>query len=409
MSSSDVSRQRVAPHTATFGAYRLHSVFQTIFSLSHRRAVGFEALVRPQLGAKIPVSPAGLFGWASDHGELRALDAACQRLHVRNFAAIAPPARWLFLNVDAQTITSRGFDDGLLAGILEQASLGPHRLVIEILEGRIRDEGLLLEAVDYFRSLGALVALDDFGTGHSNFDRVWRLAPDIIKLDGSLMAQAEAHHSDRLRRILPNLVALMHEAGSFVLAEGVETHDQGLIALDADIDFVQGFHFGYPTGAINAEETAETTAALAALTQNFAETASQEQQASRQSLAPHLDVFRAVAEAIEQGTGFDDAVASLLALPRTARVYLLNEWGEEIGHYRGVEDRDARARRFDPVADTSGGTWFRRGYFRSAVNEPRRVQISRPYRSSTGTALCVTLSVCSPDTPHRVFCCDVMC
>ena len=37
------------------------------------------------------------------------------------------------------------------------------------------------------------------------------------------------------------------------------------------------------------------------------------------------------------------AVASLLALPRTARVYLLNEWGEEIGHYRGVEDRDARA------------------------------------------------------------------
>lgn len=409
MSSSDVGRQCVAPHTAAFRAYRLHSAFQPIFSLSHRRPVGFEALVRPQLGANIPVSPAGLFGWAADHGELRALDAACQRLHVHNFAAIAPPARWLFLNVDAQTITSHGFDDGMLASILEEASLTPHRLVIEILEGRIRDEGLLLEAVDYFRSFGAQVALDDFGTGHSNFDRVWRLAPDIIKLDGSLMAQAEAHHSDRLRRMLPNLVALMHEAGSFVLAEGIETHDQGLIALDADIDFVQGFHFGCPTDTIDAEETAETTAALETLTRHFAESASQEQQAARQSLAPHLDVFRAVADALEQGTDFDDAVTSLLTLPRTARVYLLNDWGEEVAHYRGVEDRPPRSRRFDPVADTSGGTWFRRGYFRSAVNEPRRVQISRPYRSSTGTSLCVTLSVCSPDTPHRVFCCDVMC
>ncbi len=38
--------------------------------------------------------------------------------------------------------------------------------------------------------MGCLLAIDDFGAGHSNFERVWNLKPDIVKLDRTLLVRA---------------------------------------------------------------------------------------------------------------------------------------------------------------------------------------------------------------------------
>ena len=47
---------------------------------------------------------------------------------------------------------------------------------------------------------GVRLALDDFGAGHSNFDRVWRIRPEIVKLDRSLVQRALK--SQRVARML---------------------------------------------------------------------------------------------------------------------------------------------------------------------------------------------------------------
>ncbi|WP_420797856.1 EAL domain-containing protein [Halorhodospira halochloris] len=60
----------------------------------------------------------------------------------------------------------------------------------------------------------------------------------MVKLDRSLIQRAVEEHAEAQRRILNNPVALIHEAGSLVVLEGVETEHQALTALDADIDFV---------------------------------------------------------------------------------------------------------------------------------------------------------------------------
>jgi EAL domain-containing protein (putative c-di-GMP-specific phosphodiesterase class I) len=93
--------------------------------------------------------------------------------------------------------------------------------VIEILEQSVKDALQLGEAVQFFRNQGYLIALDDFGAGHSNFDRVWNLQPDIVKLDRSMIMRAG--HNMRIRRMMPVMVSLLHEVGSLVLMEGVET------------------------------------------------------------------------------------------------------------------------------------------------------------------------------------------
>jgi len=392
---------------AVFNDFGLKSVFQPIFSLSHRRPVGYEALIRAADTRGETISPLELFsGIGQNSSLLLDLDDVCQTLHVRNFAEYAPTERWLFLNIDPTTIVEKSYLDGRLARTLEDAGMASNLLVIEILEAAICDEKLLLEAVEYFRSIGAQVALDDFGRGHSNFDRIWRLAPDIVKLDRSLVAEAEQHRAGRLRQILPNLVSLIHEAGALVLAEGIETETQALIAMDADVDFVQGFYFAYPT-PLSACETSAAVDMLESVTSRFAETATVEDRERRQALAPYVDVFRAVADAVANGDPLHKTCESLLRLPRTARCYLLNEWGDELVHFSGESKQAWRSRQAGPIADTTGGTWFRRHYFRDAMSDPRRHKISRPYLSSTGTDMCITLSIAYDDVPRRVLCCDI--
>ncbi|GAB3684881.1 EAL domain-containing protein [Salinisphaera aquimarina] len=408
MTIAESTRPVHASIRAPFADYALHSVFQPVFSLSHRRTVGFEALIRATDAADTPVSPLELFAAADSHQRVLELDQTCQALHVRNFTMQTPERRWLFLNLDPNTITQRSYRKGLLADALAEAALEPHLLVIEILESSICDESLLMEAVTYFRDMGALVALDDFGAGHSNFDRIWRVAPDIIKLDRSLIVEAEQHRTGHLRQVLPNLVALMHEAGSLVLAEGIETEAQALLAINADVDFVQGFYFGYPVETIDRHPK-QATRCLESLTTRFAEAALADDNASRRELAPYVDVFRAVADAIENGAPIQQTCESLLKLPRTARCYLLNEWGEEVVHFRGNEAAATRVRQTGPISDTSGGTWFRRKYFRAAMSDPRRHKISRPYQSSAGTDMCITLSIAFGNASPRVFCCDIHC
>ncbi|NIF45781.1 EAL domain-containing protein, partial [Burkholderia sp. Tr-862] len=49
--------------------------------------------------------------------------------------------------------------------------------------------------------------------------------------------------------------------------------------------------------------------------------------------------------------------------------------------------------RFSPLSDAQGANWLRRPYFRTAIAEPGRVQVTRPYLSINEAQPCVTLSV----------------
>ncbi|MES1938274.1 sensor domain-containing phosphodiesterase [Salinisphaera hydrothermalis] len=392
--------------TARYNGYQLHSVFQPILSLCHRRSVGFESLMRPVDADNHSHSPVDVIREAAEHGDIRQLDTLCQSLHIRNFSAQAPDERWLFLNLDPSTIADRWYHDGTLTSALREAGVPPQRLVIEIVEGAIDDEPQLFAAVDYFRSIGALVALDDFGTGHSNFDRIWRLAPDIIKLDRSLIVEAEQHRTGRLRQMLPNLVSLIHEAGSLVLAEGIETREQALLAMDADIDFVQGFYFAKPTREIDHTRI-DGLPIFGEISQHFETTSTIQERLEADRIAPYSDAFRDAIERIAGGESPQEATRALMNMPRAARFYMLNARGEQLMHVDGRSLRTRRIFHAGPITDTSGGTWSRRQYFRAAMAEPQRLQTSRPYLSSTGAYMCVTLSIAQGNPPERVVCFDI--
>lgn len=242
-----------APALSTRGAtvcghfrdLELGSVFQPLFCAHDLGLRAHEALLRVHDRARNPMPPPAAFATLSDPADIVRFDRLCRVLHVLNFMGWSQRDDDLWLNVSADHLLNVRSDHGrVFETLLTYCDLTPSRVVLEVLESRIDDLGLLQRAVESYRRHGYRVALDDFGARHSNFDRLWSLTPDIVKLDRDLIVQGV--ENPRARRILPRLVELIHELGAQVVCEGIETADQLALARDSGADLVQGYYLGRP-------------------------------------------------------------------------------------------------------------------------------------------------------------------
>lgn len=383
----------IAPDENRYAAFcdtiQLRSHFQPIYSLAHQRMVGCEALIRPSMADGLPVLPLLLFSEASSLAQSVFIDRICRTLHVRNFSRQVSDETWLFLNINPLTTIHGKQFGSFFSELLQRYQIPAHRIVVEILEGQINDESQLAESINYYRDMGCLIAIDDFGVGHSNFNRLWRLTPHIVKLDKTLIDQAAA--SSRVRRILPGLVSLIHQAGSLVLIEGVETEQQALIALQSDIDFVQGFFFARPETQLPESKFHPVIGELFAKLKHDSQL---EADTSQIRLTPYTNSFFEAAILIRSGETPLQALQPFLAQPWVKRCYLLDELGRQVGQNFLPDSSYAQTDpRFVPLDDASDAIWARRHYYQQALAEPGRVQVSKPYLSITGGALCITLSI----------------
>lgn len=394
--------------STVIGSYKdlsLLSHFQPIYSLVHKRPVGYEALLRAYDRSDNNILPLDVFAMAKSEEDSVFLDRLCRNLHLRNFLPIADDCSWIFLNVNPQvTVVGKRYG-AYFEELLKRYQIPAHRIVVEILESNIHDESLLAEAVNYYKRLGCLVAIDDFGAGHSNFDRIWRLSPQIVKLDRSMITQAVRNPS--VKRVLPNLVSMLHESGSLTLMEGIETEEEALIAMDSGIDFVQGYYFGKPKNSlIGSEQDSELLPRLCEQYKSFKQASAQKYQ---NELINFISKFQQSALLIEQGRRVEDACFEFLNQPKVERCYLINHTGKQIGTNLTSPLRNIWSNpKFKPLEDASDAIWSRRPYFRRAINSPGEVQISRPYLSLVGANMCVTLSVAiNRDSCTQVLCCDL--
>ena len=373
-----------------YAGHRLASHFQPIFSLSHGRVVGHEALLRASDEAGAAVPPPQFFD-VDGFDELLWRDRLVRTVHGANYARDAQPAQWLFLNMHPQVFLRGpqadppGFQDEFLAHF---GLRGP-QLVIEVLEDAVRDDADFAAAVERTRARGCLIALDDFGAGHSNFDRVWRLRPEIVKLDRSLVARAAV--DAQARRVVVQMVSLLHECGALVLMEGVENEAEAYVALESDADMVQGWFFARPQPRLVSPEHAGGQ--LDALWAGFGERWRDEQTRYRERIGPYVNAVGYASALLAGGRAFEEAAQSFLRLPGAEVCYLLGADGRQIGANQWARaPRGATAEAFAPFHDASGARWSRRPYFRRAIAAVGKVQVTRPYRTLHGSHLCVTVS-----------------
>ncbi|TMG73510.1 MAG: hypothetical protein E6H80_09670 [Betaproteobacteria bacterium] len=190
--------------------------------------------------------------------------------------------------------------------------------------------------------------------------------------------------------------------------EGVETEAEALCAIDANADLMQGEYFSPPSSLLPPRDARHDLFARLIAGHRADNAEFQNRQNAR--LKPYLAALKNAVQDLSLGTEFPQAVPVLLRLPCTQRCYLIGAEGLQIG--ADVEaERSARAhdRRFEPVQPTEGTDWQTKSYFRSAIEAPGKVQITRPYLSVAGPKLCVTLTFAfeAPDRSQKVLCADL--
>jgi PAS domain S-box-containing protein len=210
-------------------------VFQPIVELASGRVAGFEALARfpgtPQRG------PEEWFADAADVGlgvelELSAIRAALGQLDR------LPPDAHLSVNAGPATVVCPALPDLL-------SSVPPRRVVLELTEHvGVDDYAELTRALDGLRCLGVRLAVDDAGSGFASLRHILNLTPDVIKLDGALVAGLDR---DPARRALAGaLLTFGAEIGAEVVAEGVQNAREGAVLRRLGFHLGQGHHLGRP-------------------------------------------------------------------------------------------------------------------------------------------------------------------
>lgn len=402
-SLTEVQRAIAVVVGRAYGYFRdtiIDSAFQPIYSVPHRRIIGHEGLLRATTAQEcLPVSPLDLLESAENASQSVFLDRLCRTIHMHNYQVEKTNNLWLFLNVSAQVINRRRDHEPFFADLLAHYQVSPRQVVIEIVEGVIPDFALLTEAVQFYRDAGCVVAIDDFGAEASDLERIWRVSPDIVKLDRKIIAASEFNH--KARRVLKATVALIHEAGSLALLEGVETPTQAMIALDSNADLLQGYHFAKP----DPIPLLAGDGGLGELTDNHPPALRDGMQ--HHSLQPYILEFKCALLRLASGQPLRAACASLFELARIDNCYVTDAEGRQIG----ATLRPAKANhvsRFMPLESTRGANWAHKPYHYRAISQPGELQISHPYLSITSSRLCVTLSATFQSGGQtRVLCCDV--
>lgn len=230
-----------------FVGLRLRSEFQPIFDTATSEGLlGYEALLRTSTGIEA-VTPDFAFSWADNQGRLVKLDRVARTLHMLNYLNLPVDKGLLFLNVHPKLLVSVNTHGKVFEHILHLHSVPTTQVVLEIMENAVEADQQLIEAVENYRERGFQVAIDNFGSRHSNLDRLWRLSPSFVKLDLSIIQQAQT--DAKIRRVLPKLIEIIHALGAQAVIEGIENEVQLDIALDAGGKLLQGYFLGRPAPA----------------------------------------------------------------------------------------------------------------------------------------------------------------
>ena len=239
-------------------------VYQPITRLASNQLAGFEALMRwdhptrGRLGAEDFIPLAEESGLIVELGsyvlgqaleEARSWHRALPRDRDPLFVSVNVSSRQLFRQDMVQEIRL----------MLAREAVPKGTLKLEITESLVMENPeRAVEILTWLKTFGASLALDDFGTGYSSLSYLHRFPCDTIKVDRSLVRNSGLDGSTPL--ILRSVIALAHELGKEVVAEGVETQADASYLRSIGCEYGQGYYYGEP---MSAKDVANLLAALA--------------------------------------------------------------------------------------------------------------------------------------------------
>jgi len=176
------------------------------------------------------------------------MEEACRQLSVWRAEGIEDIR--MAVNLSAQQLRSPDLVKSIDT-LLKHHDLKGSDLELEITESvAMENPELAIGQLQALRDIGIELAIDDFGTGYSSLAYLKRLPIQVLKLDRTFVRDIETDPNDA--EISAATLALAHNLGLKVTAEGVETEAQRDYLIQHQCDFMQGYLFSKPLMAEDA-------------------------------------------------------------------------------------------------------------------------------------------------------------
>jgi diguanylate cyclase (GGDEF)-like protein/PAS domain S-box-containing protein len=238
--------------------------YQPIVELESQRLLGVEALVRWNHPTRGLLAPADFLGIAYETGLVVpignwVLREACHFARALTDGMGGPtasgsgadrPSPTVAVNICPQQLAQPGFVE-MVREVLAEAGLDPYQLVLELTESVLFETDPSTAAtLDELGDLGIRVAIDDFGTGYASLQYLKRFPIAGLKIDRCFVDGVADDPNDAA--IVAAIIGIARNMGVYVVAEGIESHDQQARLQELGCRHGQGFLYGEPEPAETA-------------------------------------------------------------------------------------------------------------------------------------------------------------
>ena len=227
--------------------------FQPQIRIADHAVVGAEALLRWRHPTQGILAPGAFIETLAKSPIARdvskwILREACERSAA--WRAIGLPLGRIGVNL----FPTQLHDEAMLKNIedvLQETGLPAEVLELEITENVALDHKHATLPLLKLRDKGVKLAFDDFGTGYASLSSLTRFPVSRIKIDRSFVREITSDAN--AAAIVRSLIAMAHNLGLEVIAEGVETSAQATFLLNEQCEEAQGFFYSKPLPAIEFE------------------------------------------------------------------------------------------------------------------------------------------------------------
>jgi diguanylate cyclase (GGDEF)-like protein/PAS domain S-box-containing protein len=233
--------------------------YQPQVEMATGRVVGLEALIRWNHPARGVLTPDRFIQLAEESG----LSERITRWVVNEVCSQI--VRWrkarpgfdipVAINVAGRELGSNKLPI-LVRGALTKFRIEPRMITLEITEHTLVEKGEINnDVISELASLGVGLALDDFGTGYSTLGYLKRMPIQSIKIDQSFVRGIPDDADSRA--IVHAMLAVARHFRLKVVAEGIETPEQGEYLRALGCEYAQGFLYSRPLSAATILEYLE--------------------------------------------------------------------------------------------------------------------------------------------------------
>jgi diguanylate cyclase (GGDEF)-like protein len=222
--------------------------YQPIVSLQTEEIIGFESLIRWQHPKQGLMLPTDFISVAEETGLIVpigywVLREACYQMH--RWQQQFPQAQLtISVNISSKQLLQSNFSEQVYL-ILQETKLDASSLKLEMTESVLIENTQSATALLWqLKELDIELHIDDFGTGYSSLSYLHRFPISALKIDRSFIKDMDT--SSNYTEIVRTIIALAHNLGIDVIAEGIETVVQLEQVKKLQCKYGQGYFFSQP-------------------------------------------------------------------------------------------------------------------------------------------------------------------